>query len=127
MLGTGLLADVLNRQKLPTMIVDRGSILLIVYAAFSAGVVNGIWSKISAGALLVTVALGFLVGQVMKATRGQADAATVAPAVGGAEPALEVDAPGVVGRCHRGERLVHRQRPAAALARLAQTCWNATT
>ncbi|WP_338402009.1 bile acid:sodium symporter family protein [Paragemmobacter straminiformis] len=54
-----LLADFLNRQKLPTMIVDRGSILLIVYAAFSAGVVNGIWSKLSAGALVLTVGLCF--------------------------------------------------------------------
>jgi sodium/bile acid cotransporter 7 len=42
-----LLADFLNRNKLPTMIVDRGSILLIVYSAFSAGVVNGIWKVIS--------------------------------------------------------------------------------
>lgn len=39
-----LLADFLNRHKTPTAIVDRGSILLIVYSAFSAGVVNGIWS-----------------------------------------------------------------------------------
>ena len=38
-----LLADFLNRHKAPTMIVDRGSILLIVYSAFSVGVVNGIW------------------------------------------------------------------------------------
>ncbi len=37
------LADFLNRHKAPTMIVDRGSILLIVYSAFSVGVVNGIW------------------------------------------------------------------------------------
>lgn len=42
-----LLADFLNRNRLPTMIVDRGSILLIVYSAFSAGVVNGIWKVIS--------------------------------------------------------------------------------
>jgi sodium/bile acid cotransporter 7 len=42
-----LLSGFLNRHKLPTMIVDRGSILLIVYSAFSAGVVNGIWQIIS--------------------------------------------------------------------------------
>lgn len=52
-----LLAGFLNRQKLPTMIVDRGSILLIVYAAFSAGVVNQIWSRVSPAGLIVTVAL----------------------------------------------------------------------
>lgn len=51
------LSGFLNRQKLPTMIVDRGSILLIVYAAFSAGVVNEIWSRISTVGLLVTLAL----------------------------------------------------------------------
>lgn len=38
-----LLNDFLNRNKAPTTIVDRGSILLIVYSAFSVGVVNGIW------------------------------------------------------------------------------------
>ena len=38
-----LLAGFLNRHKMPTTIVDRGSILLIVYSAFSVGVVNGIW------------------------------------------------------------------------------------
>lgn len=38
-----LLASVLARHRTATTIVDRGSILLIVYAAFSAGVVNGIW------------------------------------------------------------------------------------
>ncbi|MGI6853591.1 bile acid:sodium symporter family protein [Mesorhizobium sp. 1B3] len=39
-----LLADFVNRHKTTTMAVDRGAILLIVYSAFSAGVVNGIWS-----------------------------------------------------------------------------------
>lgn len=52
-----LLAGFLNRHRTPTMIVDRGSILLIVYAAFSAGVVNGIWQVISAGSLAILVAL----------------------------------------------------------------------
>lgn len=52
-----LLADFLNRHKLPTMIVDRGSILLIVYSAFSAGVVNGIWQIISPMSLAILVTL----------------------------------------------------------------------
>src|SRR5690606_37792694 len=46
-----------NRHKLPTMIVDRGAILLIVYAAFSAGVVNGIWQVISLEGLFIVVGL----------------------------------------------------------------------
>ncbi len=52
-----LLSDFLNRHKLPTMIVDRGSILLIVYSAFSAGVVNGIWQVISPQALAMLIGL----------------------------------------------------------------------
>ncbi|MEY4982537.1 MAG: hypothetical protein RIR62_803, partial [Pseudomonadota bacterium] len=52
-----LLSDVLNRHKLPLMIVDRGSILLIVYAAFSAGVVGGIWQMLSLGAIAGLIAL----------------------------------------------------------------------
>lgn len=52
-----LLAGFLNRHKLPTMIVDRGSILLIVYSAFSAGVVNGIWQVVSPAALLGIIAV----------------------------------------------------------------------
>jgi len=52
-----LLADFLHRYKFPTMIVDRGSILLIVYSAFSAGVVNGIWQVVSPAALLTIIAV----------------------------------------------------------------------
>ncbi|WP_245452081.1 bile acid:sodium symporter family protein [Mesorhizobium waimense] len=52
-----LLAEFLNRHKLPITIVDRGSILLIVYSAFSAGVVNGIWQVISAQAFAILVGL----------------------------------------------------------------------
>ncbi|MDF3607465.1 bile acid:sodium symporter [Paracoccus sp. DMF-8] len=51
-----LLSGFLNRHKLPTIIVDRGSILLIVYAAFSAGVVNGIWSAVAPGQLAALMA-----------------------------------------------------------------------
>ncbi|WP_417598648.1 bile acid:sodium symporter family protein [Pararhodobacter oceanensis] len=37
----------IKRHKLVTMVVDRGSILLIVYSAFSAGTVSGLWSTVS--------------------------------------------------------------------------------
>ena len=33
--------------------VDRGSILLVVYGAFSAAVVEGLWSRVSAGQVLI--------------------------------------------------------------------------
>lgn len=52
-----LLAGWLARYRRPAMIVDRGSILLIVYAAFSAGVVGGIWQVIQAPSLAVVVGL----------------------------------------------------------------------
>jgi len=63
-----LLSDLLNRYKTPTMLVDRGSILLIVYAAFSAGVVNGIWQVISLGGLAMLIGFaGLLLAAVMGA------------------------------------------------------------
>lgn len=43
----------IQRHKFLTMIVDRGSILLIVYSAFSAGTVAGIWSAIPLDRLLL--------------------------------------------------------------------------
>lgn len=57
-----LLSAFLNTYKTPTMVVDRGSILLIVYSAFSAGVVNGIWNVVQPGqlAFLIVLCLGLL-------------------------------------------------------------------
>ncbi|WP_217368179.1 bile acid:sodium symporter family protein [Kitasatospora sp. MMS16-BH015] len=40
------------RHRAVTTVVDRGSILLIVYAAFSEGVREGIWSRVSVSQLL---------------------------------------------------------------------------
>lgn len=39
------------------MLVDRGSILLVVYSAFSAGVVAGIWSKVTPRSLGLVIVL----------------------------------------------------------------------
>jgi solute carrier family 10 (sodium/bile acid cotransporter), member 7 len=39
------------RNKGPLKIVDRGSILLVVYVAFSEGMTQGIWSRLSLAAL----------------------------------------------------------------------------
>ena len=41
------------RHKSWTMVVDRGAILLIVYSAFSAGTVSGLWATISTQNLLI--------------------------------------------------------------------------
>ncbi|MFC5384804.1 bile acid:sodium symporter family protein [Aquamicrobium segne] len=70
-----LLSGFLNRHRLPTIIVDRGSILLIVYSAFSAGVVNGIWQIISPQSFAVLVGLClFYLGVVMAITLAAAKA-----------------------------------------------------
>lgn len=42
-----LMKDWLGRHAKLTGLVDRGSILLIVYAAFSEGVVAGVWSQVA--------------------------------------------------------------------------------
>ena len=40
-------ADLMKRHARLTSFVDRGSILLVVYSAFSEGMVAGIWSRVS--------------------------------------------------------------------------------
>ena len=42
-----LIGDLLARHKTLVGYVDRGSILLVVYAAFSAGVVAGVWTQLA--------------------------------------------------------------------------------
>jgi sodium/bile acid cotransporter 7 len=57
------IGDFLLRHKKVTSIVDRGSILLVVYAAFSAGIVAGIWSQVD----LVSLALVLVINLVILA------------------------------------------------------------
>lgn len=45
------------RHKTLTARVDRGSILLVVYAAFGAAVVEGLWSRVAPASLLVLAGL----------------------------------------------------------------------
>ncbi|WP_262923290.1 bile acid:sodium symporter family protein [Brevundimonas diminuta] len=52
-----LIGDWFARQKTLTMLADRGSILLVVYSAFSAGVVAGIWSKVTPQSLGLVIVL----------------------------------------------------------------------
>jgi sodium/bile acid cotransporter 7 len=59
----------LSRHKSLTAVVDRGSILLIVYAAFSEGVVNGIWHQLDLPSLLLlAVADAALLAMVLTIT-----------------------------------------------------------
>lgn len=54
------IGPLLQRHKAPISIVDRGSILLVVYAAFSEGVVAGIWSQVTLADLGLVIALDML-------------------------------------------------------------------
>jgi sodium/bile acid cotransporter 7 len=59
----------LLRHKTITSIVDRGSILVVVYSAFSAGMVAGVWSQLSVGSLALILLLDmFMLGLVLAAT-----------------------------------------------------------
>lgn len=49
-------AFVRNRKTM-TLVVDRGAILLIVYSAFSAGTVSGLWASIPPAALIALIAV----------------------------------------------------------------------
>ncbi|WPP03141.1 bile acid:sodium symporter family protein [Methylocella tundrae] len=51
----------LSAHKSLTSVVDRGSILLIVYAAFSEGMVAGVWSQLSWQSLALVLALDLLI------------------------------------------------------------------
>ncbi|MGV9412197.1 bile acid:sodium symporter family protein [Nocardia sp. NPDC003693] len=49
--------DWMARYAEPTKLVDRGSILLVVYSAFSAGMVEGIWHAMSPWRILALLAV----------------------------------------------------------------------
>ena len=48
-----------------TKIVDRGSITMVVYSAFSAGMVAGVWSEVSVGQILFLVVFSIVLVAVM--------------------------------------------------------------
>lgn len=56
-LARPLIGKFVLAHKTLTSFVDRGSILLVVYSAFSAGVVEGIWSALSWESLLLIAVL----------------------------------------------------------------------
>src|SRR5690606_41908335 len=55
-----LIGGWIERNKLLTTVVDRGSILLIIYSAFSAGVVAGIWGRVEGETLSLLPGLHLL-------------------------------------------------------------------
>ena len=65
-----LIGGFIDRNKAILLPVDRGSILLVVYSAFSAAVINGIWTRVGWVDLLVLLALSALIlGIVMAMNR----------------------------------------------------------
>ena len=54
-LARPLVGKFIHRHAKLTQIVDRGSILLIVYSAFSAGVVAGIWQQVDISTLAIMI------------------------------------------------------------------------
>ncbi|WP_157220588.1 bile acid:sodium symporter family protein [Flavisphingomonas formosensis] len=58
----------LTRHRTLTAIVDRGSILLVVYAAFSAGMVAGIWTQLSVASVLLVLAIDLVMLAIVIAT-----------------------------------------------------------
>ena len=64
-----LIGNWITKHKTLTMFVDRGSILLVVYAAFSAGMVSGVWGEVSLTDLIAIIAIdSTLLAIVMIAT-----------------------------------------------------------
>lgn len=53
--------EFLNRNKSLIGRVDRGSILMVVYTAFSASVVEGLWSKVSVTDLIVVGVISLII------------------------------------------------------------------
>ena len=69
-LSRPLTAGVVERHKAVLSVVDRGSILLVVYTAFSEAVVEGLWTEVPAWQLLALVALsGVKLASVITVTR----------------------------------------------------------
>src|SRR6185369_2659959 len=53
----GWIGAFIERHRAVLSLVDRGSILLVVYTAFSAAVVEGLWHQVSASALIALLVL----------------------------------------------------------------------
>lgn len=72
-LSRPLTAGWLGRHKTLANRVDRGSILLVVYTAFSAAVVQGLWRELSVRDLAVVLALdGLILAAALAATSAAA-------------------------------------------------------
>ncbi len=64
------IADWVARHAKPTKLVDRGSIVLVVYVAFSEGMRNHIWSQVSVGEVIAVAVLATALVVVMLIVTG---------------------------------------------------------
>ncbi|MGB3696073.1 MAG: bile acid:sodium symporter family protein [Gordonia sp. (in: high G+C Gram-positive bacteria)] len=62
-----LIAGFLGRYAAPTKYVDRSSIVVVVYVAFSEGVVSGMWSIVSAWDVVIVTVVStvFVIGMLL--------------------------------------------------------------
>ena len=80
-LSRPLTAGLIARHRAVTNLVDRGSILMVVYTAFSAAVVEGLWRKLGPADLAAVAGLDLAVlAAALGATRAFARAAGFAKA-----------------------------------------------
>jgi solute carrier family 10 (sodium/bile acid cotransporter), member 7 len=56
-----LIGGFILKHRTLTMVVDRGSILLVVYAAFSEGMVAGVWTQVSLADLALVLAFNAVI------------------------------------------------------------------
>jgi sodium/bile acid cotransporter 7 len=61
---------VLARHRRAVGLVDRGSVLIVVYSAFSAGVVAGVWHQVTAGQLALVLLVGAAILAVVLSLTG---------------------------------------------------------
>lgn len=76
-----VVGNFITRHSLMTQIVDRGSILIVVYSAFSAGVIAGIWDEVGPSSLAIVIIADIaLLAFILAATGWAGRAAGLAPA-----------------------------------------------
>lgn len=64
-----VVGPVLSRHRSRLALLDRGTVLIVVYSAFSAGVVAGIWHQLTATRLAVLLGIdGLILGAVLAVT-----------------------------------------------------------
>lgn len=64
------LEPVMARSRGLLMVVDRGSILLVIYTAFSAAVLGGLWQQVDVGSIIMLIVLSTALLAIVLAVSG---------------------------------------------------------